>query len=207
MKKANLFLNGSFTEYGDIIDRTLYTIAADGGVVNAIKNKCITAAIAGDGDSIQEIPARYKKEIQSIPFISTPDQDFTDFEKALTILQLNGYTYINVYCFDGKRIDHMISGLSICSGFKTMTIILHTHEQIVMRLPYTFSLQCKIGTTISLLPFPTASNVTTNGLQWELNNSTLKLGGFLSVSNKTRISTINIRYTKGTLYIFRPIKI
>lgn len=199
-------MNGSFTDYGTLINRSLYTIAADGGVVNAIKNNCIPAAIAGDGDSIQEIPSHYKKIIKSIPFIPTPDQNFTDFEKALTILQLNGYTYINVYCFDGERIDHMISGLSICSSFKTMTIILHSRSQIVMKVPNSFSLQCKVGTIISLLPFPTASNVTTNGLQWELTNDTLKIGGFLSVSNKTRLAKINIRYTKGTLFIFRPIK-
>lgn len=207
MKKANLFLNGSFTDYGEVIDRKLYSIAADGGIVNALKNACKPAAIVGDGDSIQDAPFSLKNEIASIPFIHTPDQDFTDFEKALRFLQSKGYTYINVFCFDGERIDHMLSGLSICSGFETLTIILHTHSQIVMKVPYSFFLQIKTGTTVSLLPFPTASHVSTTGLQWELSDATLNLGGFLSVSNKTTQSKINIRYTEGTLFLFRPIKI
>lgn len=206
MKTANLFLNGSYTDYGDIIDRSIYTIAADGGVLNALDNGCKPVIIIGDGDSIKEVPKAYKEKIQGIPYIPAPDQDFTDFEKALHYLKEKGYTYINVYCFSGDRVDHMISGLSICSSFKTMTVVLFTSSQIVMMLPKSFFLQINPRTIISLLPFPTAYEVTTSGLQWNLSNARLELGGFLSVSNKTLQSEVNIRYTKGTLFLFRPIK-
>ena len=151
MKTANLFLNGSFVEYSDV-DRSVYTVAADGGVVNALKNKCIPDIIIGDGDSIQQIPTKYRSRTKSIPFEHASDQNYADIEKALQYLENHDYTYIKIYCFSGERIDHMLAGLSACNRFQGMQIELCSSSQKIIKLPYNYSLKCSPGETLSLLP-------------------------------------------------------
>jgi thiamine pyrophosphokinase len=204
MKTANLFLNGTFVEYSDV-DRSVYTVAADGGVVNALKNKCIPDIIIGDGDSIQQIPTKYRSRTKSIPFEHASDQNYADIEKALQYLENHDYTYIKIYCFSGERIDHMLAGLSACNRFQGMQIELCSSSQKIIKLPYNYSLKCSPGETLSLLPYPTAQNVTTSGLKWELQNSQLKLGNFISISNEATTTNVTIKYTNGVLYLFRPI--
>lgn len=199
MKQANLFLNGTLADYGSLIQRDLYTIAADGGVVNALRNSCTVAAIIGDGDS-------YPQDKQDIPFIHTPDQNATDFEKALSYLQAHHYTHISVYCFQGDRIDHMLAGLSSCLQFPDLDIELYTAEQRLRRLSEESVIHTIPNETISLIPFPETHGVTTNGLAWELNKSTLKLGSLVSISNRALHTQVKIQYTKGVLYLIRPIR-
>lgn len=206
MKTANLFLNGSFVEYSDI-DRSVYTVAADGGVVNALKNKCIPDIIIGDGDSIQQIPAEYRFRTKSIPFEHAPDQDYTDIEKSLYFLEKHGFDHIKIFCFYGDRMDHVVAGLSSCSRFRDLYIEVFTDTQTITKLPMTYTIKCFPNETLSLLPYPIAVNVTTKGLKWELQDKTLSLGDLISISNVAVERTVAIQYTKGTLFLFRPIKI
>ena len=203
-KKANLFLHGTYADYTKILDTTFYTIAADGGVENALKNGIVPAAIIGDGDSMTTLPESLKKQIENITYIAAPDQDYTDFEKALTYLEEHGYDEIFVFCFEGGRIDHMLAGLSSASRFKGCVTLFSEHQRIEL-LEKQQTVSTQVDEIISLIPFPKANNVSTNGLEWELQNANLTLGEYISISNKAKKTEITITYYSGVLYLIRSI--
>lgn len=198
--KANLFLNGTFTKYSHI-DTSLYTLAADGGLHNSLKNGITPDAVIGDGDSFSELPKSVLKKANKVPYIKAADQEYTDFEKALQYLKKQGFKEINVYCFQGDRIDHMLAGLSAASCFSDLSITFFSKTQQIRKLPKNYAEILPIGTVISLLPFPFAGQVTTQGLEWELSKKDFKLGTFISISNCTNMEKIIIKHSSGCLYL------
>jgi thiamine pyrophosphokinase len=200
-KQANLFLNGRETRYMHSLDRSLYTLCADGGLRNALANGVRPDAVLGDGDSLHEYQERGDVDLNGVPFIEAADQDHTDFEKALYFLQERGYRDIRVYCFEGDRLDHMLAGLSAVTTMKKLRITVHTSTQRLWLLPRSFKLSCRPGETVSLIPFPYAGGVSTAGLRWNLDGHNLELGVFLSISNTTEAEEIQVSCTTGTLFL------
>lgn len=206
-RAANLFLNGTVIKNIHTIDSSLYTLAADGGVENAIENGVLPSEIIGDKDSYAQLDTSLLKKIKHIPYILAADQDYTDFEKALTYLENKGYKKVAVYGFEGNRIDHMIAGLSAVAARKTLDITIYTKTHKIIRLPYNYQAKGVISTVTSLLPVPFASSVTTSGLQWDLNKTDLELGSFISISNKVMTEKVTVTYEKGCLFLFQQIDV
>jgi thiamine pyrophosphokinase len=104
-KKAFILLNGA--EPSKFPELSSYDIicAIDGAYNHFEKNNIIPDLVTGDFDSIQAIPT-------SVEVIKTPDQDYTDFDKALMILHERGYTNIDVYGGSGKEHDHFLGNIS-----------------------------------------------------------------------------------------------
>lgn len=203
-KKANLFLHGTYADYTKIIDSSFYTIAADGGVENALKNGIVPAVIIGDGDSMSTLPESLKKQVNNIKYIAAPDQNYTDFEKGLVYLEERGYDEIFVFSFQGSRIDHMLAGLSSASRFKGSVTLFSEHQRIEL-LEREQTVSTKVNEIISLIPFPKANNVSTRGLEWELQDADLTLGEYVSISNRAKETEITIQYNSGLLYLIRSI--
>ena len=83
-KKAFLLLNGDIPK--NLPELSLYGfVCVTDGAYNHFKNNSFAPdLVCGDFDSIEEIP----KEIETH---NTPDQNFTDFHKALDILFNKGF--------------------------------------------------------------------------------------------------------------------
>lgn len=195
-KKVFLLLNGTTpNKLPDLSDYEI--ICATDGAYNFLKEKKITPDfISGDFDSIAEIP-------NNIEVINTPDQNFTDFDKALQILFKKGYKNIDVYGASGKEQDHFLGNL-------------HTSIQWKDRLNLTFfddysryflansivNISDCIHNTISLVPFPKANNITTKGLQYPLVNEELSFGTRIGTRNKAIENDVEISFESGNLFIF-----
>ena len=97
-KKVILFLNGEppllFPDLS-IYDKIFCT---DGSYQYLKINQIKPDYISGDFDSIEL--DHISSEITIIP---TPDQNYTDFEKALKIIIDLGYTKVDVYGASGKQ--------------------------------------------------------------------------------------------------------
>ena len=86
-------------------------IACTDGAFHYLKDKDfdleLLTFISGDFDSHTSTD----ENLYHDKFIWTPNQDFTDFEKALDLLSNKGVTDVDVYGGSGKEMDHYLGNL------------------------------------------------------------------------------------------------
>lgn len=193
--KVLLFLNGQPPL--KIPDTSLYElIMCTDGAYNYIKPFIKPDIISGDFDSIQSFPS-------NVELIQTPDQNYTDFEKALKIIQQKGGTSVHIYGASGKEQDHFLGNLSVAIKFeKDLSLIFFDdyHYYFATSKPIVF--RTVVGKIISLYPYPIAENVTTKGLKYPLSEETLHLNDRISTRNEAIDTSVEIYFTQGTLIIF-----
>ncbi|XP_015602990.1 thiamin pyrophosphokinase 1 isoform X2 [Cephus cinctus] len=155
--------------------------------------------ITGDFDSIcPQILEKLKSNGAMV--INTPDQNDTDYTKAL--MQLGAYSKnqniqldgVYVFADTSGRIDHIVANINtlyksnhllgnikvinVASNSLTWLLQPGKHKIIIPNDLVEHSSWC------SLLPFGTPVNcISTRGLKWDLENSTMEFGGLISSSN------------------------
>lgn len=200
--KAILFINGTppknlpKTEGYDVI-------ACTDGAFHYLKEKNFSLEkldfISGDFDSHTGSDENLYHE----KFIFTPDQEFTDFQKALDILKGKDVKKVDVYGGSGGEQDHFLGNLHVAFLFrKELEVTFFDEFSTYFFIPKNFELNNIAGKMISLLPFPKVENLATSGLNWELKNEELDLTKRVGTRNFAKENTVKISYTKGDLLIF-----
>lgn len=160
--------------------------------------------VSGDFDSHQhdeEILALALEK--NIEVIITPDQDYTDFQKALEILKKRGVKKVDVYGGSGGEQDHFLGNLHVAFVFKNdLEITFFDEYSRYFFIKNNFEIKNVKGKMISLLPFPKVENITTNGLNWELDRNDLEITKRIGTRNFAKENTLEIFYEKGDLLIF-----
>nr|XP_026496681.1 thiamin pyrophosphokinase 1 isoform X1 [Vanessa tameamea] len=217
-KYAVLILNRKISQKQEFIKKiwnnATLRIAVDGGMVHWEKfvnnlpvidqtTMKLPDLITGDFDSITEdVLEKYKTK--GCKAIHTPDQDHTDFTKALKEL--------NNYCIDNEiQMDHVIaiaqsSGRidQILGNIQTLYLVREErllHPETKMYIMSDDSLTWILSPGDHIIDIPEESRrvkgcwcalipvgevcerVTTNGLKWNLDNQQLKFGRLVSTSN------------------------
>ncbi len=160
--------------------------------------------ISGDFDS-HKIEEEIIQQGQNHQFeiIETPDQNKTDFHKALEIIIEKGFDNIDVFGGSGGEQDHFLGNLSVAFAFKDK-VNLHFFDEYSSYyfIPKNFSISDVKGRMISLMPFPIAKNIETKGLKWPLNREDLILGERIGTRNIAENKDVTIKYNQGDLLIF-----
>lgn len=201
--KALLFINGTPPkQLPDISPETM--VACTDGAYHYLKKMLEIERIdfiSGDWDSyagVQDIPEEVRRKM-----IYTPDQDFTDFYKALDILKAKGIREVVVYGGSGGEQDHFLGNLSVAYRFRAvMDIVFEDEYAQYFFIPPFFEIQGVKGKMISLYPFPKAEGITTQGLQWQLNDGVLDITERIGTRNRAIENKITIEYRRGALLIF-----
>lgn len=202
IKTALLFINGTppknlpETEGYDII-------ACTDGAFHYLKEKKFPLEkldfISGDFDS----HTGSDENIYHEKFIYTPDQNFTDFQKALEIIKNNGVKKVDVYGGSGGEQDHFLGNLHVAFLFKDiLEITFYDEFSKYFFIPNNFEINNVQGKMISLFPFPKVENLITNGLNWELNNEELNLKQRVGTRNFAKKDTVKISFQNGDLLVF-----
>ncbi len=155
--------------------------------------------ISGDFDSyaVDRNSAFYEKHIY------TPDQEQTDFFKALEILETKGVTHVEVYGGSGGEMDHFLGNLSVAYQFKErLDIRFFDQYASFYFIPPHYELELSKGQLVSLYPFPQAHGVKTSGLNWELHGQSLSIQSQIGTRNFATGSKITIEYSSGDLLLF-----
>lgn len=153
--------------------------------------------ISGDFDSFSP------NELQGVEIIHTPDQNETDFHKALRVLEHKGAKKVDVFGGSGGEMDHFLGNLSVAARFiDKMEIIFHDQFSSYYFIPQSFSAKIKSGKMVSLYPFPFADGIVTNGLNWNLNNEFLDITERIGTRNFAVKDEISIGYKSGKLLVF-----
>lgn len=200
INKALLFVNG---EPPSVLPTELaaYRIIActDGAYHNYLQNSVIIPHyLIGDLDSVQDKPI-----CQQINIIHTPDQNKTDFEKALVFLMTKNIQHIDIYGASGHASDHFLGNLSVALQYKDrLTLTFYDdYNRFFFVSPKTTLTHVK-GKTISLIPFGDVIGVTLTGFAYPLVNAHLYFGGQTSLRNYALTDKVEIDFEQGHLLVF-----
>jgi thiamine pyrophosphokinase len=202
LKTALLFING--TPPKNLPNTEGYAIiACTDGASHYLKEKNFSLEkldfISGDFDSHSGIDENIYHE----KFIFTPDQNFTDFQKALDILKNKDVKKVDVYGGSGGEQDHFLGNLHVAFLFKDlMEITFYDEFSSYFFIPKDFEINNVEGKMVSLLPFPKVENLVTDGLNWELKNEDLEITKRIGTRNFATKSTVKISYSDGDLLVF-----
>ncbi len=204
MKKDRvlLFINGEPPK--DFPDTNQYgLIACTDGAFHYLKRMKFPLDkldfISGDFDS----HSGSDENIYQEKFIHTPDQEKTDFHKALEIILERGYAQVDVLGASGGEQDHFLGNLSVAYRFKDkMDIRFYDEFSTYYFIPKKLTLKGVKNRMISLYPFPAAENITTKGLNWPLDNGSASVTTRLLTRNFASEDEVNIEYGSGDLLIF-----
>ena len=155
--------------------------------------------ISGDFDS----HSGKDETVYDEKFIYTPDQNKTDFQKALEILKEKGINVVDVYGGSGGEMDHFLGNLSVAYLFKErLKITFYDEFSVYFFSPKHLILDHVKDKMISLYPFPTTENLTTIGLEWTLNKENLNIQTRIGTRNKAIEEQVEINFERGELIIF-----
>ncbi len=166
----------------------------DGAAELARKERWIPDLILGDFDTVKASTLEFFAKA-GVEVLVTPDQDYTDLEKALAWCALRDFRSIWIAQAWGRRVDHSLANLSFLKKFHAprREILLFTaHESIRFLKDEKVKLRGKSGRGLAVIPFPKAK-VTSRGLAYEMKNTELALGLRESVSNKAAKSAVEIK--------------
>lgn len=182
--------------------RGRFCVALDGAAEAAKKNRWVPNLILGDFDSASPKTLAYFGR-KGVPLMHTPDQNFTDLEKALGWAIAQGATSIWVAQGLGNRLDHSLGNLSSLSCFhhpKRELAFFSATERVEFLSNATLLRRGKKGRGFALIPFP-AAKIHSEGLVFELTGQQLELGAALSVSNRAKTAQVKIKAAGSCLVI------
>lgn len=197
MQKLALFLNGEKPTLLKKLKQYDKIYCTDGAYHFLEENNISPDLIMGDFDSIQDLPSH-------IPHIHTPNQELTDFQKALEIIVEQGFTEVDVFAANGLEQDHFLGNLTIALHFKqSLKITFFDDNQSYYFISSPFVLDNVLNKTISLFPFPKTKSVYSKGLQYPLEGMNMSMKkNKIGIRNSAIENTIEICFSKGNLLIF-----
>ena len=155
--------------------------------------------ISGDFDS----HSGSDENIYQEKFIHTPDQNHTDFYKALDIIIEQGGKKVDVFGGSGGEQDHFLGNLTVAYAFKDkLEVKFYDEFSEYYFIPKNFAVKGVKDKMISLYPFPVAEKITAKGLNWSLNNDSLDITKIIGTRNFAVEDKVSITYEKGDLLIF-----
>ncbi len=198
MIKGNVFLllNGETPKKLPDLSNYEIVCATDGAYQYLEKHNIAPNFIAGDFDSLENIP-------KHIEIIETPNQDLTDFDKVLQVLYDKGFYTIDIYGASGKEQDHFLGNLHTAIQWKEKLKLtfFDNHSRYLLADKSTIISNCK-NKIISLIPFPEAKNIYTKGLKYLLNNEDLTFGERIGTRNIATANKVEISFKSGEIFIF-----
>jgi len=203
-KKFLLFINGQHPKELPSLENYDF-IACTDGAFHYLKEKKFPLDrldfISGDLDSLKNTN-NLCEDIKN-KIIYTPDQNKTDFHKALEIILEKKIYNVDVFGGSGKEQDHFIGNLSTAYiYFNKINITFYDDYSKYFFIPKHFEITGVIEKTISLLPFPIAKDITTTGLKWSLNKEDLNLTQRIGTRNIASEDKVTCSYSEGALLIF-----
>jgi thiamine pyrophosphokinase len=154
-----------------------HLVAADGGVEAIVAAGLQPEAIIGDFDSVGD-PFTWLGKTR---LIKLPEQDTTDFEKALYSTSAPVTVALGV---TGRRFDHTLAAIDAASRYtEERFVILVDQDDIALVLRGPFGHQVKAGERVSIYPVGPVKFRRSTGLRYPLNGLRLAPGIRIGTSN------------------------
>ena len=206
---AWVFAAGSFDAAwlaGELIDDSDLVIGVDGGIAHCLAMQRVPDVILGDFDSIDANVLNDARLASCLRYSYPARKDVTDLELALQYLCDKSIGRVVLTGVSGGRSDHHLFNwllpLQQCWPFAIELLDKSVHAHVVTHRAG-LQLATFEGQTISLLPLPWAAGVTTDGLDYPLQNASMSPGSTLGISNVATGRRITVSVTSGQLLVFK----
>ena len=196
MKTALLFLNGQPPK--SFIVKPYNIIGCTDGAYHYAKDLPVRLDfVLGDFDSLNP------KDVKDIEILKRPNQNYTDFEKAIQYLLENNINHIDIWGASGRDDDHFLGNLSVLMQYhKKIEMVFHTDMQYFFMAKKENKIITEKKKIVSLFPLNKVKGIFTQGLEYPLNNENLEIGKRIGIRNKAIKREVNINLKKGKIVIF-----
>jgi thiamine pyrophosphokinase len=179
--------------------------ATDGAAHRAVGLGLTPDVICGDFDSVILDVAR--AEFVRAEFVSMPDQEYTDLEKAIHLALERGATAITIIGAAGGRMDHTLSNFALLLRYHAATPI-----RIVDDISEVWAVSgaeeasgeatfaAQPGDLISLLSLDGAAHVSISGVKWPLHDAALPIGTH-GISNVALSEQVRLAVRGGAILV------
>lgn len=207
MKQAILFANGSMEKPPDLssfVQNSALVIAVDGGIQKCISLDIQPNVLIGDFDSIghDEVAAFQAAGVEIIQYPTRKDE--TDLELAFNYIHNSEVSDVMIFGGLGARWDMTIANILLIANPLYMEMNIHfldgPQDLFLLRAGENITIKGRPGDTLSLVPLVgDVTGVSTKGLEYVLENETLKFGTTRGVSNVFTIERVQIHSKQGLL--------
>ncbi len=177
-------------------------IAADSGLDHAHRLGFEADLLVGDLDSVSLNAAeRHQGRVDQ----HSERKDATDLELALVAARTA--ERLIVVGGHGGRLDHLLANAELLADHRwsDMRIVWLAGDDLVAVVHHQITLQGRPGDLVSLVPMGGhAFGVTTEGLEWPLENAALAAGATRGVSNRFTETTAQVTIRQGALLTIQP---
>ncbi len=181
-------------------------VGVDGGAATLAALGLSPHLVTGDGDSLDAavLADLAKRGARIVP---TPDQNFTDLDKALGYVLETSARAVRVFGATGGRLDHTYSALSALLKHARarpdadIRLVDEWGETFALNIFVTLSGLDLPGRVLSLLALGPVSDVWTTGVRWPLSGELLAPGvrdGTLNIVTET---VVTIQAKAGDLLV------
>ena len=205
--RAIIFANGNLsdqTAVHDYLQPDDLIVAADGGGRHCLMLNLTPDILIGDFDSI--LPEQLQRlEKAGTQIVRHPARkDYTDLELALQYASAVGVTHCLVFAALGERWDQTLANLLLPATAALSQIRIDfidgSQELTVLHGGDEYEIKGQAGDTVSLIPLnQEVSGVSTQGLEYPLEDESLVFGATRGVSNVLVGDKAHILIEKGTL--------
>jgi thiamine pyrophosphokinase len=202
-RPALVIANGElppFATWKKLLSEDPLLICADGGADRLWACDVKPHVIIGDLDSLSPTT---RAGLADVKVIEIADQNNTDLEKALDYLLSLKAGHVTALGVTGLRGDHTLANFCILLKYHhRLSLSFRDAYADIRVVEGCFKMIATPGTRVSLLPMEPCQGVTTQGLQWDLDNAHLAAGIRESISNRVLTNPVRITVASGRLLLF-----
>lgn len=175
-------------------------IAADGAAVALVQRGVVPEFVVGDLDSVDAATISVIDGVSEI--IVEEDQDMNDFEKALRFAEGQLWKRLLIVGMHGGDLEHTLNNWSVFMRFgRSLHLTAFDRNRYGIPLYHSTVVHTQPSELLSIIPQPEAT-LTTQGLQWPLNNEALSLGGREGARNRAVAEEVTITLHDGSVLFF-----
>jgi len=198
---AVVCLNGDIPDI-DVFESyaSLPLIATDGAAAQLLDIGVGADFIVGDLDSV---PISILDAVRgTTEIIPDPDQDSTDFEKALRFASTQLWGRLLIVGVHGKEMEHTLNNWSVLMrNAQMMTLSAYERGRVAIPVFNSFMFESTPDELLSLIPQPSA-RITTSGFVWPLTDEMLTLGVREGARNRSVEGPVSVELHEGSLLFF-----
>ncbi|MFN5059735.1 MAG: thiamine diphosphokinase [Chloroflexota bacterium] len=181
-------------------------IAADGGALALQRAGIQPHILIGDLDSVSDIHVATLAGVGTEIRRFRRDKDETDLELALMAAVELGASHIDLCCVLGGRWDHTFATIALLTMpiLRDIHVCIYADSQVLQIVRDSVYIEGHTEHLVSLLPLtPEVTGITTDGLQYPLENATLYFEHSRGVSNVIIQVPARVSISSGILLIVR----
>jgi thiamine pyrophosphokinase len=198
-----LFLNGQFPDKMPKAQGFKKIYCTDGAYHKLEKNNIIPDVVCGDLDSLGD-----QRIALGVMLKETPNQDFTDFHKAVKLIMEEGFKNISVYGCSGLEQDHFLGNISTLIKYKEdLQIRCFDDFGFYFLAEKETIIEGFNNKIISFFPFPKVEKFTSKGVKYSLERKDMEITKLVSTRNTITEESVEITFEEGNLLVFVQHKI